>query len=214
MNTPKSRDNGVVVQELGKEVLIYDLDNHRGYSLNETSAIIWKLCDGKTSVEQMSRLLAGQLNNHVSKEVVWLALDSFKKNNLLVNSESIEIEFNGLTRRQVIRKVGLASMIALPIISSIVAPTAAQSASVLALNATCTSSGQCASGNCQTGTAQPGPRCCVPGVVNNGAPGQPIGCDTGCTRVRDCCSGSARVGPDLAQCTALGFPPGSSCYCN
>ena len=58
MNNPKSRNNEIVVQEADKELLIYDLTTNKAMMLNETSAIIWQMCDGKTTVGQMSGQLA------------------------------------------------------------------------------------------------------------------------------------------------------------
>lgn len=44
----------LVVQEFEKEVLIYDLNNHKAYTLNETSSLVWRMCDGKTSIKRMN----------------------------------------------------------------------------------------------------------------------------------------------------------------
>lgn len=65
----------------------------------------------------------------ISEEVVWLALDNFRQNNLLADNESVRIDFGGLSRREIIKKVGFASMIALPIITGIIVPKAIQAAS-------------------------------------------------------------------------------------
>lgn len=160
---PQVRHENIVVKDLENEVLIYDLDKHKAYTLNETSAIVWNLCDGKTSVAQMAKQLSEKLKTPVGEEVVWLALDSFKKDNLLADSENIEIEYNGLSRRQVIRQVGLASMIALPVVSSLIAPSAAHATSGAGTQAngtTCTNPGggaSCASSICTpTVTQAPG----------------------------------------------------------
>lgn len=217
MNNPKARSYDLVVQESGEEFLIYDLNNHKAIMLNETSAAIWQMCDGKMSVKQITEALAQKINMPLSEEIVWLALDDFKRNNLLTDNEQLKIEFGGLSRREVIRKVGFASMIALPVISAIIAPQAANAASpFLALNATCSSSSQCISGNCQSGPPNT-PRCCTQFAASgspttgNGSPNQAIGCDPGCTNVNTCCSGSARVGPAIPFCTGFGA---DTCYCN
>jgi hypothetical protein len=67
----------------------------------------------------------------VPEEVVWLALDQLKKENLLENGGEIPTKFSGMSRREVIRKVGLATAIALPVIAGLVAPTAAQAQSII-----------------------------------------------------------------------------------
>ena len=129
INHPKARNNELVVQELKDEVLIFDLSINKAYSLNPTSTMIWNLCDGTSSVSDISRKLSEQFKQPVTEDLVWLALDGLKKHNLLEHAEELTISFNGLSRRQIIRKVGFASMIALPVISSMIAPTAAMAQS-------------------------------------------------------------------------------------
>lgn len=126
---PKSRTKNLVIQELEKELLIYDLTNNKAFCLNETSALVFQFCDGNDAVSAIAELMSKKLKISVSEEVVWLALDGLKKDGLLENAPDFEIDFNGLTRRQVIKKIGFASMIALPLISSVVAPTSAMAAS-------------------------------------------------------------------------------------
>ena len=130
MNKPKTRDENIVVQEFANEVLIYDLIINKAYCLNKTSAMIWQLCDGTHSIAEINQKLSQQSNQSIPEDLIWLALKDFKKENLLQQDEEIEINFNGLSRRQIIKKVGLASMVMLPIISSIVAPGAAYAASI------------------------------------------------------------------------------------
>jgi hypothetical protein len=126
---PKARVNELVVQELGTELLIYDLKNHKAYCLNETSALIWQMCDGNRSVSGICRLIEKKLKSTIDKDFVWLAIDRLKTENLLENSHEVFVDFSGLSRREAIKKVGLASMVALPLISSLIAPTAAMAQS-------------------------------------------------------------------------------------
>lgn len=171
-NTPLSRKENIVVQELENEILIYDLSENKALCLNETSALIWQLCDGNNSIAQISEKLSKKLNSSVSEDLVWLALDQLKKEKLITNGEEFTANFNGMNRREVIRKVGFASMIALPLVSSIIAPSAANAQSVAALlpeNAPCTAASQCAQNptfgtQCCTGANAPvspaNPRVC------------------------------------------------------
>jgi hypothetical protein len=128
-NNPKARENELVVQELRDEVLIYDLTIHKAYCLNPTSAEIWNLCDGNNSVSDITKQLSKKLKQPLTDDLVWLALDQFKEDNLLSHNQEVEIKFDGLSRREVIKKVGFASMVALPVIASLVAPTAAMAQS-------------------------------------------------------------------------------------
>jgi hypothetical protein len=129
VNNPRARENKLVVQDLRGEILIYDLNINEAYCLNPTSAAIWKLCDGQNSVSEISRKLSAQFKQPVVDDLIYLALDQFKKDNLLSDKQAIEIKFNGLSRREVIRKVGFASLVALPVVASLITPTAAMAQS-------------------------------------------------------------------------------------
>jgi hypothetical protein len=126
---PKSRQEELVVQELINEVLIYDLKIDRAFCLNETSAQVWKLCDGTKSTGEIAETISQQLNSHISEGLIWIALDQLKKENLLANADEIASRYQGMSRREMIRKVALTTAIALPVVSSLVAPTAAMAQS-------------------------------------------------------------------------------------
>lgn len=138
---PLARTNGLVVQEVPNEVLVFDMETNEAHCLNETAAMVWKYCDGKTSVPQIAEIL-GEGKNSVSDDLIWLAIDQLNEHKLL--EKEVETKFAGQSRREVLRKIGLASMIALPIIASMAAPR-----SVLAA----TSCACVAPGDCLTQTA-------------------------------------------------------------
>jgi hypothetical protein len=125
-NLPFARHQDVVVQDLDKEILIYDLLTHKAYHLNETSSLVYRACDGKTAFGEL------KAKTKFTDEIIFLALDELKKENLIEVNDSYASPFAGMTRRQVIRKVGLASMVVLPAISFLTAPTAAMAASACA----------------------------------------------------------------------------------
>jgi hypothetical protein len=120
---PKARAENIIVQELGKETLIYDLRRNQAFSLNETSTMVYQACDGRTTFEEFN------LKNKFPREMIFLALDELGKKDLLDETHSYYSPLSGMNRRAAVRKVGLASMVALPVITSIVAPTAAMSQS-------------------------------------------------------------------------------------
>ena len=134
---PRSRTEGLVIRELGSEVLIYDLRDNRVFCLNETSAHVWRACDGTKTVSQLGQSLSETLGSPLSESenAVLLALEQLRKEALLVNGENINSKFRGLSRRQAIRVFGAAA-VAIPIITTLVVPTAAQAATCLAPGAT------------------------------------------------------------------------------
>ena len=134
---PKARKENLVVQELDGEVLIYDLNTNKAFSLNETSSLVWQLCDGDNSVSEISESIGRKLDSPANEDLVWLALDQLKKEKLISNGEEVVSSFAGMSRREVIKKVGMGTMIALPLVSSLVAPTAASAQSVACAGAMC-----------------------------------------------------------------------------
>ena len=118
------------VQDLENEVLIYDLTINKAYCLNQTAGLVYQLCDGRRTVAEISDLMSKELKTLVSEDFVWLALDGLKKDGLLENADELANHFGGLTRREAVKRVGLASMVMLPLISSVVAPNAAMAQSV------------------------------------------------------------------------------------
>lgn len=220
-NNPQGREKDIVVQDLKNEVLIYDLSINKAFCLNETSAMVWNLCDGNNSVAEITRKVSVKLKYPVTDDLVWLALDQFKEDNLLADGKEMEIEYGGLSRREVIKKVGFATMVALPLISAIIAPTSATAQSSpfapmsRTVNQSCISSTDCASSapNCNTfGTR----RCCVgTGRIpsgNSANSGGVTSCANGCiTRSSECCSGS------ITQNSCVGNSDGTfqtTCTCN
>jgi len=134
---PVARKTGLVIQEVPDEVLVYDLESNKAHCLNQSAAIIWKSCDGNNSVSEIAKLVEGQAGGKVTEDFVWLAIDQLSENNLL--EKEIRSAFEGTSRREVIKKIGLASMIAIPVIASLVAPQSAMAAASCA----CTTPGSC-----------------------------------------------------------------------
>ena len=53
---PRQRSD-LVVQELDGEALLYDPLAHLLHRLNDTGFLIWRLCDGRRSVDEIAALL-------------------------------------------------------------------------------------------------------------------------------------------------------------
>lgn len=145
---------------------MYDTTSHRAYCLNEVSSLVWKKCDGKTASAELPKMLSIQLNSDVPDELVWLALEQLSDAELIERAEESPTEMRSVSRREVIRRIGLASAVALPVVASIVAPPAAAAQSCLPTDASCTASSQCCSNCCRnvSGGAQckPGGGGCLP----------------------------------------------------
>jgi len=134
---PIARKSGLVVQEVPDEVLVYDLDSNKAHCLNQSAAIIWRSCDGNNSVSEIAKLVEVQAGGKVTEDFVWLAIDQLSENNLL--EKEITSNFGGQSRREVIKKIGLATMVAIPVIASLVAPPSA----LAAQSCNCNNPSQC-----------------------------------------------------------------------
>lgn len=117
---PIARTSGLVVQEVPNEVLVYDTETNEAHCLNDTAAMVWRSCDGKTSVSAIAEIVGSQSGEKVTDDLVWLAIDQLNEHRLL--EKEIKSKFAGESRRSVLKKIGFASMVALPVIASLVAP--------------------------------------------------------------------------------------------
>jgi Coenzyme PQQ synthesis protein D (PqqD) len=138
---PQARKEGLVVRELPEELLVYDTDTHEAHCLNETAAAVWHRCDGRTSVPKIAAELSAALGTEVDEDVVWLALEDLWKRNLLVGEPAPSDEAT-MSRSQVLRRTGLvAAAVAVPVVVSVAAPTAAHAATCLPAQSVCTPGG-------------------------------------------------------------------------
>jgi hypothetical protein len=150
---PLRRKEGLVIQDLPDEVLVYDLDRDRAHCLNQTAAFVWQHCDGRTTTGEIARSLGRKVNASVDEKVVWFAIDQLGRNHLMATRPVPPQLIAGMNRREMVRALGLAAAVAVPVVASIVAPTPAQASSCKATGVPCTTGAECCSGICT------GPNC-------------------------------------------------------
>ena len=121
----EARRDELVVQELPDEILIYDLKSQRAHCLNQTAAFVWNHCDGATPPSEIAVLMEKEWRKPVSEDAVWIALKQLNQANLLQSSPVFPA---GVSRRAAMRRLGLAAAVALPLVTSVMAPTAAMAA--------------------------------------------------------------------------------------
>jgi hypothetical protein len=151
---PRARKEGLVIEDLPGEVLVYDLERHKAHCLNETAGIVWRLCNGKTSIEAIAERLQRDMEAPVDEEVVWLAIEQLETARLM-SQPSRRKESGGLTRRELVIKLGWAAAVGLPLVTSIVAPRAVEAVTcgiVCSGDASCIATPgcptRCVSGSC------------------------------------------------------------------
>jgi hypothetical protein len=110
------REN-LLVQNLDDEILIYDKSMNKSYCLNKTARTGFNACGSVKTFAEVN----------LPEDIIYLTLDELRKQNLLESNYTSP--FVGMNRREAAKKVGLASMVALPLILSLIAPSAVTAAS-------------------------------------------------------------------------------------
>jgi len=127
-NLPRSRQD-LIVKELDGELLVYDEDSKKAFCLNGSSAAIWNMCDGQTSIATMVERAATLLALPVDESYVSFALERLERDGLLEPGFDMLPERKVVTRAQLIRRFsryGIAAAAAIPLIAVVTAPTAAK----------------------------------------------------------------------------------------
>jgi hypothetical protein len=154
---PKARTNGLIIHTLEDETVVYDLERDRLHCLNPTAAFVFRICDGRTSPRALAKRVEERFGLPADEAIVGYALDQLERARLLEESAGPAAVIT--SRRELVRKVGLAGALAVlvPAVVSMVAPTPAAAAS-------CRTQGGCCSNqqDCCPGLQCTGPRNCPP----------------------------------------------------
>lgn len=128
---PQARREGLLIEEVDDELIIYDQQRHRAHLLNPTAALVWKHCDGATTSAQLCALLRRKLNLAADEDLLELALDRLARAHLLLDREARPPHARKVSRRAVLQKLRLAGKLALllPVVATITAPTPLMAAS-------------------------------------------------------------------------------------
>ncbi len=113
----------ITVQQVSEETLLYDARTHKAWCLNRSSASIWRLCNGSSTVQEIAQGATRELGAPVSEDLVLLTLAELREKELLVEPAG-ELLPDGLSRRALLGKAGLAAAALLPVIAAITAPSA------------------------------------------------------------------------------------------
>lgn len=157
---PAARREGVLVRELPGELLVYEQREHRAHCLNRTAATVFQNADGTRSITDLARLLAPEAGPADSEAVVAESLALLADAGLLESAAPS----GGWSRREWVRRAGVAAAVLLPVVASILVPAPAEAL------ATCVSN--CASKPngtpCSCSGADPCTASCVSGLCSDG----------------------------------------------
>ena len=126
MQKPR-RIQTVHVEELENELCIYDWQRKEVHNLNPTAALVWELCDGQTTPQQMAQRLqaASDLDETQAEDVVWMTLEELEQAHLLESEVVQPAGGSHMSRRTLLKQMGVAAAL-LPVVVTIVAPGPAQ----------------------------------------------------------------------------------------
>lgn len=129
-----ARTERIVSEEMGEEIVLYDLDLDVAHLLNAPSRRVYEASKGGTTVGSLLSLFP-EVDPSVREAIVLVAVDDLRAARLVQTSDVPTV----ISRRQVLRTLGLAA-IATPAIVSILAEPAA---AVVSTGGICTNSAPC-----------------------------------------------------------------------
>jgi hypothetical protein len=113
----------LIVEELGAELMIYDQKRNQAFCLNQKAALVFQYCDGNTTVGGIAARLTQTLGEPVGEKVVQFALQGLSQDGLLEPSDIPPIFATGMTRREVMQKIGVRAAVALPLVTTLMVAT-------------------------------------------------------------------------------------------
>lgn len=144
---PTARKTELLVEKMGDETIVYDLEKDMAYCLNRTAAFVWGRCDGKATVAQLTAALKAELGAGADEDVVWLALGQLQKARLLETPVSPP-RGRAPSRREVLRNLRLAgaAAILLPLVTGTLVPAPAYAFTCKVAGNSCSSTFECCPG--------------------------------------------------------------------
>jgi hypothetical protein len=121
-----------VIEEVEDELIVYDKRADIAHRVNRPAAVVWRHCDGKRDVAALTEALDAELGGEIADEdLVMIALDGLAEKDLLEGAPARGPDATRLSRRRFIRRVGTVGVaaLALPVITSLAAPTPASAQS-------------------------------------------------------------------------------------
>lgn len=146
-----ARQHELLVEQVGDETVVYDLESKAVHCLSPLAAVVFENCDGRMTPAGCATVATERLGRAVTEDEVVAALDQLEERSLF-SSPVLKLENgNGMSRRDFARRSAVvgASALAVPLITSIAAPTAAMAASGIASGcAGCGKNPDCVSNHC------------------------------------------------------------------
>jgi len=121
--------DGVVTEDVADEMIVYDERTDVACRLNRSAALVWRNCDGKRTLPDLTRVLEADLGDVADEDMVLVALDSLAEHGLIESGyERRDATASRLSRRRFFRRVGVAA-VSIPVVASMAVPMPAAAAS-------------------------------------------------------------------------------------
>jgi hypothetical protein len=137
---PLARSRGLTVEafDADADLVVYDVERQRAHSLHAVAALVWRACDGRTSVGDIAARVADALDLPPNPQVVEDALRQLDMVGLLEPSaggsasaeDAAAASDAPVARRSALRRIGWAAAAAVPVVVSMAVPHAAYAQSV------------------------------------------------------------------------------------
>jgi hypothetical protein len=136
---PVARDEGLLVEHVADETVVYDSKTKAAHCLSPVASIVFARCDGRTTVEELAAVATERLGEPVDPPLVVDALAQLEERELLAVSPRLTPSGDGLSRRQMIHRsaAAAAGVAAVPLITSITAPAAVAQTTATCANILC-----------------------------------------------------------------------------
>lgn len=128
---PKARADGTIIDEPAlDEIVVYDLSRHRAHALNQTAAVVWRHCDGRTSFGAVATALGKSLGIRPNLELVGVTVERLRRACLLEQTVAPRAVETMRSRRAALLTLGRGL---LPVIATLSVPRAAHAQSCIPL---------------------------------------------------------------------------------
>lgn len=121
---PVARTEGLIVEQVGPETVVFDEDSSQAHGLNPLAAAVFAGSDGRTSLTQLAEFASDRLGEPVDVEQVQDALVQLDELGLMASAPNV------ISRRAMLRKTAAGAAVgaafATPLVTSILTPAYAQ----------------------------------------------------------------------------------------
>lgn len=142
---PAARSEGILVEPVGDEVVVYNTETREAHCLKPLAAFVFESADGTVTADTLAQRASDHLGEPTTAEQINDAVLQLRECQLL---DEPLVMLDGTSRREALKRfayAGAAATAAAPLVTSIISPTAAMAASPIPPGCSgCTQNHQCA----------------------------------------------------------------------